>query len=345
MAAKYLMIARDIEQQLRLLPADQRKLPTEAELCSRYNCSRQTIRSALALLEADGKIVKRRGSGSYLADSAGSREIALIIPDREEYLCPRLIRELRAALSGSGYSLQCYETYASAEREREILETLSKRKPAGILMEPIRDLYGTRNEDLLSRLSEVPFVYLGTRYSLPKEALCLRADDREGTYSLARWLSSGGHRQIAAILKADDSRGADRYRGLQSACNELGLSFREDNCLWYSQLEKQRLLDGSSELLHRFLRDYRMQCTAVVCFNDEIAYRLGKVLAAEKRPLTIVSFDNSYYASGESPFPSLGIDGVSSGARAASLLLELIRGSSPKPAPLHWTLYNHGFHQ
>lgn len=50
------------------------KLPSEQELCQRYQVSRQTVRLALSVLENEGLIEKRKGSGSYItglsADSA-----------------------------------------------------------------------------------------------------------------------------------------------------------------------------------------------------------------------------------------------------------------------------------
>ena len=52
MPAKYRIIARELELLLRRSPGTE-KLPTEAALCRQYGCSRQTIRSALKLLEAN----------------------------------------------------------------------------------------------------------------------------------------------------------------------------------------------------------------------------------------------------------------------------------------------------
>lgn len=341
MPAKYKLIARDLESQLSRMPANMRRLPTEAVLCARYSCSRQTVRSALALLEADGKIVKRRGSGSYLAEaSSGSREIALILSDQEEYLAPRLIRDIRIALAETNLTLHCYDTFSDPERERQILMTLCRRKPAGILMEPIRNLYGTENTDVLNRLREVPFLYLGSAYIAPDTAQCLRTDDGEGIYTLLCYLAAKGHRQISAILKADDSRGVARYRGLVQGCRDLGLEFRDENCLWYSQWEKQMLLDGSDEMLRRFLRDYRTQSTAVVCFNDEVAFRLLRFTGPGRNAPAVLSFDNSYYATGEASITSLGQSGESFGTATARILLEMLGGKSPVLAPLPWQLYS-----
>jgi GntR family transcriptional regulator len=44
-------------------------LPSEPELVSRYKLSRTTVRRALARLEEEGRIVRRRGSGTYARQS------------------------------------------------------------------------------------------------------------------------------------------------------------------------------------------------------------------------------------------------------------------------------------
>lgn len=41
-------------------------LPSEAELAVRYNVSRNTLRKALSLLEGEGIIHRKHGSGTYI---------------------------------------------------------------------------------------------------------------------------------------------------------------------------------------------------------------------------------------------------------------------------------------
>lgn len=328
MPSKYLIIARELEQQLRRL--EQTRLPTEAALCEQYGCSRQTVRSALAVLAEKGLIVRRQGSGSYPTQSAArsSRVIAVLIPDREEYLWPAFLRELRKTLNDATFRITCLETRGSRETERAHLEALLHQHPGGILLEPITDLLGGFNDDLLARLRAegVPLVYLNGRYGVP--APVVSTDDAMGTDLLLAHLTAAGHRSISAILKSDDSRGPERYRGLLRAAAQTGIRF--EHCLWYDEQERALLLDGDDTLLHRFTQHYRGDSTAVVCFNDEIACRL------HVPQLTVVSFDNSYLAR-SSAITSLGCTALPT--EAANTILHQIEGRQPEDVKLPWKLY------
>lgn len=46
------------------------QFPSEVELASQFGVSRVTVRNALAMLERDGLIERRRGSGTYVADTS-----------------------------------------------------------------------------------------------------------------------------------------------------------------------------------------------------------------------------------------------------------------------------------
>ena len=332
MSAKYQRIAREIA-----LSLGSAKLPTEAQLCSRYVCSRQTVRSALALLEQQGLIIRRQGSGSYPVKSAAvpSRQIVLILADREEYTAPAAVRELRRAAQEAGFELRCMETQGDREREAECLRTLLRQRPAGIILEPITDVLGCFHPELLAALKEagIPMVLLGSGAQTPPAFF---PDETAGAALLVSHLSEAGHRQLAAILKWDDSRGIRRFRGLSAASAEAGLSLEPAHCLWYGEAERQRLLEGDEALLRRFREENLGDCTAVVCFNDEIALRLQRYLQAKGEMRSIVSYDNSYLAQSAS-LTSLNCPGFFTAALAA--LLGQITGAAPASPPPVWKLH------
>ena len=74
------------------------KLPPEQELERQLSVSRSSIREALRVLEAEGLVEVRRGSGTYITSSTGRNrsrdEVANWLEQREEFLVQELeVRE------------------------------------------------------------------------------------------------------------------------------------------------------------------------------------------------------------------------------------------------------------
>ena len=96
-------------------------------------------------------------------------------------------------------------------------------------------------------------------------------------------------------------------------------------------------------MLQRFVASLSPDCTAVICHNDEIAYRLIKLLEqkgiAVPGHLAIVSFENSYLSSGSAGITSLGHNEKELASRAADAVLAAAEHRAYKPDPVRWILY------
>ena len=345
MAQMYRQIAKELESGLAQMRLDgQLRLPTEEELCRMYSCSRQTVRSALDLMVNKGLIVKKRGSGSYISEKVASisRSVFLIVENEDEYTNPEFVTALKSALKKNGHDLKCLATEGSLEKEREALTLAMSSSPAAVIIEPISNILPNHNLPLIGSISAqgTPVIYLNTSYPSPADAMCIREDNIEGAKKLVSYLKDNRHTNIACIFRCDDSRGLERYKGYVAALYENGMPFDEKRVFFFTGNDRRRILSGSDEFLQRAVSDMPPEVTAVICQNDEIAYRLIKVLEKNRRPdVAVVSFDNSYYASGPSSITSLGHSKKELISATAEAVFSAVCHKDYYPAPIRWHLH------
>lgn len=350
MTLKYEELVQTLRQTLPRWYADgQRKLPSEQELSAQFSVSRQTLRQALAVLEQDGLIEKRRGSGSFLRPAAGNQErrIAVVATSLSDYIFPSLLKDIQSCLAAQGFSVVIHATENAIRREREILQQLLLDPPAGILIEGCKTALPNPNAELYREIQKrgLPMTFLhGSCRELP-EAFCVGDDNYGGGYLLASHLLQNGHKKIAGIFKSDDVQGPERYHGMVCAMRDAGLFPLDENVLWFSSFQRRQLVELQDEsLLQSFLRQQLGGCTAVVCYNDEIAFHLIRTLlrAGMRVPedVAVVSFDNSYYSTfGPVSVTSAGHAPHAMGSAAAENLLSQIRRQPCRSISLPWTLF------
>ena len=192
---------------------------------------------------------------------------------------------------------------------------------------------------------EIPLVFLHGRCREMAQAVCVGDDNAGGGYRLAEHLIRAGHRRIAGIFKSDDVQGPERAGGVLCAMRDAHL-FPADECfLWYSSFQHRQIVEQQNDTLFQaFIRDQLRDCTAVVCYNDEIAFHLIRALqrAGKRVPddVAVVSFDNSYYSTfGPVGITSLGHAEHSMGRTASECLVQLIRRQPCQSVSLPWTLF------
>ncbi|MBO4636797.1 MAG: GntR family transcriptional regulator [Clostridiales bacterium] len=345
MAEMYRNIAYELESALRQMRLKgMMRLPTEDELCRRYSCSRQTVRAALDLLVQKGLIVKKRGSGSYISDkiTASVCNVILIVEDEYEYIYPDLISSLRSSLKKKGYDLRCISTKGSYEKERDALKEVLASSPAAVIIEPISDILPNPNMPLMDkiRIKEIPVIYLYASYPSPDGSICIREDNASGSDMLVSYLKENGHPVISSIFRCDDSRGLERYRGFVDALHKYGLPFDQDRSFFYTGSDRKKLLSGNDDFLRRTVEGMAPDVSAVITQNDEIAFRLLKVLQKSGRSgISVASFDNSYFASGPASISSLGHSSRDLITAASDAVTAAVDHRSFTPPPVRWHLH------
>ena len=306
------------------------KIPSENELCEQFGLSRQTVRHAILKLSEDGLLESRRGSGTYVADQhaeEGKRSVVAVVTTYvDDYIFPSTIRGIESTLSAKGYSMQLSFTNNTTDKERQILEDLLTRDDiAGVksaLPNPNMPLY----HKMQAKGMKVLFI---NSYYPELDFPHVSINDEECAYRAVKAMVEAGHKSIGCVLKLDDGQGRERYRGYIRAMTECGLSFTYDHVNWIDTID---IKDGKRALLR--VKERLSGCTAVFCYNDQVAGMLMQVLIDDglKLPgdMSVIGMDDSDMA-------KIGVGGVTIssiphpkarlGEKAANNMIRLIHST------------------
>ena len=303
-SAKYEGIVRWIREQIEaeeLQPGE--RIESEYQLCDRFGVSRQTVRHAIAVLEKEGMIEKRRGSGTYIKESGiiGVRrkktmQIAVMTTFVQEYIFSGIIQEIENKMSRAGYGIQISITNNSVDKERFILKSiLDKKRVDGIIAEPTKSGLPNPNLDLYRQIMEqgIPVIFINSYYPELK-APHVSLDDKIAGKMATKYLIQCGHREIAAIFKADDGQGHRRYAGYIEALMEADIRIEDKRIVWIDteDVRNRNMREESSWILRRI-----QGCTACVCYNDEVASNLAATCLEQKikvpDKMSIIGIDDS----------------------------------------------------
>ena len=324
-------------------------IPTEIELSTSYNVSRQTVRQALSILVKNGLIIKKQGSGNRVISTgldSPSRRIAIIASHTNDYIFPAVLHDIQTVLSQNKYSSQIISTQNKVCLEQEALQFVLSQSFAGVLVEGVKTALPNPNLSVYQRLKKenIPLVFFHGGYAELNHAVCVTDDNFTGGYQLTRYLISKGHTCIGGVFNSDDLQGRQRYQGYITALHDAGLPVPDDKLLWFSTEDRYSIVDCHDlSLLNNYVKNRLSGCTALVVYNDEIAYYMILILQTLgydiPGTISVVSFDNSYYCS-LSPvqITSLSHEGEQIGIVAANQILRIISGKEACSASIPWKL-------
>lgn len=311
------------------------RIPSENELGRQFRLSRQTVRHAIDLLEQKKLVFRIQGSGTYVGCEAEVCErerkgrymnIALVSTYVDSYIFPAMLGEIERTLAEKGFTTQIAFTGNRLSREQEILENLIEKDGIdGLIVEPAKSALPNPNlhyyKELVKR--RVPVLFFNSTYEelgLPFVAL----DDKKVGRKAVEYLIGAGHSRIGGIFKCDDGQGLLRYQGFLQGMKEAGLDICDRTVVWIDSESMAEMEQWQDYLLWR-VKD----CTAVVCYNDEVACKMMGI--CKKRgihipdDLSLISVDNSELAAfAEVPITSLAYPMKELGRKTAENIVEMI---------------------
>lgn len=337
--AKYQEIAEWIQEQIQhkeLSPGE--RLYSENELSKMFGVSRQTARHAITALTEQGLVSSRRGSGTYICGCPKptakimhkTMRVAVLTTYVDEYIFPKMLKEMEEVLSRSGYSIQIAATNNAVEKERFLLERFwAGQQIDGIIAETTKSGVPNPNVPLYRKLIQggIPVVFVNSYYP-DLAAPHVSVKDEAAGELVTKHLIECGHQRIAGIFKCDDGQGHRRYAGYVKALMDADIKVKGERIVWIDTEEQRHMKEEHGRILKRI-----KGCSGCVCYNDQVANHLvgickeqGIVIPDE---LSVISIDNSDLAVYcEIPFTS-AINPVNELAKAAaSKLMELMQGKA-----------------
>lgn len=320
------------------------RLPGEWVLAEEFEVSRGTVRSALAQLEKERLITRKRGKGTFVAPSDlearhGLTVIPFVVWDDCGFF-PDVIRGASEEARSRGYEVCVSFTGVEGQHEGEAISAIVQRGMPGALI----STHPARPADYSAlREAGVRIVQVDQRREMDADYVLV--DNFGGAKLAVEHLYGLGHRSIIHITHenpGDVPTRSDRIRGFEEACRQLGLD--EDACpvasLEISAWEKEREEKRFREWVGANLFDDRPY-TACVCYNDGLAAHLLRTAQALGRKvpdeMSVVGFDDSPVArTAVVPITSVGWDLVWMGKCAGRMLIDRIE--RPNEAPFRGTV-------
>ena len=269
--------------------------------------------------------------GYVLDQSAGSLSskrtgfVAALIPSINNSNFADTARGITDAFAETGLQLLLGYTGYSVEKEEQLIETMLRRRPEGIIVT------GGRHTPRGRKLLEQAAIPVVETWDLPKSPVqhVVGFSNADATRKLVKYLYGKGYRRIAFIggSTSRDTRGADRRAGYEAAVAELGIGPGRVISFGTPPISMQQ----GGEAVVRLIEQWP-EVEAAICVSDLSAF--GAVMECQRRKwpvpkrIAIAGFGDFEVASCCTPsITTVGVHCYDIGHRAGNLLIRAIEGA------------------
>jgi DNA-binding LacI/PurR family transcriptional regulator len=307
------------------------RLPAEQQLAAAYGVGINTMRRAVGMLEADGLLSRRHGSGTYVVALPGStgsmRFIGAVLPSTMFYL-PHLVKAAESAASAAGLRLvQAYSDYqpdVELVRARELVECGA----LGLLLAPSL-VSAADPEKYLDDIDSLGVPYVFVERKLDRAISHVRTDWAAGGRMAADHLIALGAQRIGFIGVEGKSTSREVNPAFVAALADHGKPIIET------------AVDTRPDWAVEDVAGYAARCRgleldAVFCMDD----RLGAALLRELRlvglrvpdDVAVIAYDDNVAEFAEVPLSTVSPPKAEVGRMGVEILLRNIENSQHRLA-------------
>jgi len=284
--------------------------------------------------QASKRLGYRPNIAAYSLKTRISKIIGVVIPDITDQVFPPILRGIEDGLQHTGFVSIVANSDNDPRRTRRIIETMNARGVDGFILATLK----RANDPALVLVEGRPIVTVSRKVDDPRIP-SVAHDERNGVKLLVDHLFALGHRSIANIAGPQSvSTGFGRLQSFRERCAELGLEMPEGSIAF-----AETFTEAEGERCAEMLLGQRRSFSAIVCANDRLA--VGALSALQRRGLncpedvSVTGFNDMPLADRlQPPLTTVHISHHAAGARAAELMMVLLKGDAADQEPEHTVL-------
>ena len=234
--AKHEQISSYIRSLIRtkeLKPGD--PIMTEHEIARMFHCSRGTVQHALTVVVGEGLIRRRRGAGSFVAESRPTtkkQRVVVAVSSLLNTFVARFVNALNLAMTDMGYHMVLCSADDRRENDLRFIDQIKSPEVLGLIRFPTWIKSERETRDLI-RATGVRCVIINDFWTDCHSDHLVAFDECAGVQMAISHLVRLGHRVISFIDNAVDSMRANALEAFRQALAKHKLPLDDSQLLIY----------------------------------------------------------------------------------------------------------------